>query len=264
MFVLSVLTALTLTAEPPKLAVMSFGCSPEIAPEVCEAYERRFIDRLTKRRDVEVTSSRDVAAAIGLERQKALLGCSDDEGASCLAELSGALGVDGILTGTIARTRSGYLLSVKVVKAKTGAQWASASERAKSEAELQDSLDFIGGRFADDLNGRQPVRLFRPVMLGATGVGVGMVVVGAVLISMSNGQAALLRSDTPQTAQEIQATASSGSTFQTSGFLFASLGVPIALTFGLLALIDPGGDRVAILPSIGPRGAFVDFVWRFP
>ena len=264
MFALAALAAMTLTAEPPKLAVTSFTCSEEVRPDACEAYERRFLDRLTRGKSVAVTSQRDVIAAIGLERQKALLGCSDDNGAECLAELTDALGVDGILTGTITRTRSGYLLSIKVVRAKTGAQWASASDRAKSDGEVQDALDYIANRFMHELTGTKEVRLVRPVMFGIAGAGVVMTLVGGGLIAMAGGQAAVLRSDTPQTAMEIQATASAGNTFQTSGYLLATFGVPITVTALILALVDPGGDRMAIVPSFGPNGAFVSFAGRWP
>lgn len=259
---LSVMAMLTLAAEP-KLACTSFTCSAEIAPAVCEAYERRFTDRLSRSKEVLVTTQRDVQAVIGLERQRQLLGCSAEEGASCVTELAGALGVDGIMTGVITRTRSGYLLSIKVVNAKDGRQWVTASERARTEGEVQDALDFIAKRFVYELNGRQAPRFFRPVMLGVTGLGVGLTVVGAVLYSMSKSQEALLRSDTPQTPLEIQATASSGSTLQTAGGLLMGVGIPITLTALLLALVDPTSDGMAVVPMVGRNGAYVSVGWAW-
>ena len=53
---------------------------------------------------VPVTSSKDVQAIVGLDRQKQLLGCGTQ---SCSAELAGALSVDAPLFGSVAKAGSG-------------------------------------------------------------------------------------------------------------------------------------------------------------
>src|SRR5438270_852941 len=65
---------------------------------------------------VYVTTQSDMLAALGLERQRTLLGCSE-ESSTCVAELAGALGVDGILTGQVAMVGKRYQLDVKILAA---------------------------------------------------------------------------------------------------------------------------------------------------
>src|SRR5206468_3795433 len=88
---------------------------------------------------LKVTTATDVANVLGVERQKQLLGCGDQS--ACLAELAGALGVDGILSGSVVKTEATWLANVKVVRAGDGSTWLDASERLKSEEELGNFLD---------------------------------------------------------------------------------------------------------------------------
>lgn len=264
MLLLSLLLASALAAEPsiPKLACTSFTCSEDITPGLCEAYERRFTSELTRTREVSVTTQRDVAQIIGLERQKALMGCAEDA-TSCTSELAGALGVDGMLTGSVTRTPGGYLLSLKVLKVTDGSPWASASERLESEGQLLDVLDPIAARFVGELVGRKKTNVGRVVFFSGAALALGLSAGGAALVAMSKSDAALLKSDQPQTPLELQGTASRGSTFQTAGALMLTAGVPIFITCLVLALVDPGSSRrVALVPSFSSRGAFVSLTWE--
>lgn len=258
------LLAVTVLAAEPRLACTSFTCSTDISADVCEAYERRFSNELSRTREVAVTTRSDVQQVLGLERQRQLLGCSDDEASSCATELAGALGVDGILTGTVTRTRSGYLVTMKVLRSKDGSQWASASERSQTEGALQDALDLIARRFINELTGRRPVSLFRPVMIVGATLGLAAAVSGGVLVGLSKTREALLKSDQPQTASELEMTAASGSLFQTAGYTLLSAGLPIFVVFAALALFVSPGDGLALVPSIGPSGATVSLRWSLP
>ncbi len=100
-----------------------------------------FLDYFAKQielRGVRVTTNREIAALVGFERQKQLLNCGDG-GTSCLAELAGALGVDGLITGSLAKVGNGYVINLKVVdnEART---LAIFSERLKSDEALLDWL----------------------------------------------------------------------------------------------------------------------------
>ncbi len=100
-----------------------------------------FLDFFAKQielRGVRVTTNREIAALVGFERQRQLLNCGDG-GSSCLAELAGALGVDGLITGSLAKVGSGYVINLKVVdnEARTLAVF---SERLKNDDALLDWL----------------------------------------------------------------------------------------------------------------------------
>src|SRR5512143_1054010 len=68
------------------------------------------------RSQVDVVSKGDIAAMIGFEKEKQILGCSDDS--KCLAEIGGALGVDYMLTGQVGLIGTRYRISLLLVDSK--------------------------------------------------------------------------------------------------------------------------------------------------
>jgi hypothetical protein len=111
-----------------------------------------FLDYFAKQielRGVRVTTNREIAALVGFERQKQLLNCGDG-GTSCLAELAGALGVDGLITGSLAKVGSTYVINLKVVdnEARTLALF---SERVKGDEALLDWFASASERLVQQL-----------------------------------------------------------------------------------------------------------------
>lgn len=87
------------------------------------------VSEVAKQR-VEVVSKGDISAMIGFEKEKQILGCSDDS--KCLAEVGGALGVDYMLTGQVGLIGSRYRISLLLVdsrKAKVAARSARFCDR---------------------------------------------------------------------------------------------------------------------------------------
>ena len=78
------------------------------------------------RHGLDVVSKSDITAIVGFEKQKAMLGCSDDS--SCLAEIGGALGVDFMLTGQVGQIGSRFRLSLILVDVKKGKVAARAAD----------------------------------------------------------------------------------------------------------------------------------------
>lgn len=123
--------------EPVKLA------SPGLTGFKVEADAAHYYsDYLAQRLVAEglvVTTATQMAAMIGLERQRQLLGCETAD-SSCLAELGAALGVDGIITGTLGRFGNEVQIDVQVVSASDGRTLTAFSERVASESAVLDAL----------------------------------------------------------------------------------------------------------------------------
>lgn len=64
----------------------------------------------------DVIGKSDIVSMLGFEKQKAVLGCSEDS--ACLAELGGALGVDLVLVGSLGKIGNLYRLDMKLVDAR--------------------------------------------------------------------------------------------------------------------------------------------------
>jgi hypothetical protein len=59
-----------------------------------------------------VIAGRDIATMMGFEKQRDLVGCNDTE---CLVELGGALGVDRIIAGHVAKIGKSYIVQIKLI-----------------------------------------------------------------------------------------------------------------------------------------------------
>lgn len=103
-----------------------------------------------------VASSQDLQAALGFDRQKQLMNCDN---MSCLAEIAGALNVDLLLTGSVGKLGESYVMSLRLLDARTGSAPAAVTERvrAASEEALLDRLEPMVRKLVAQLRGEDPV-----------------------------------------------------------------------------------------------------------
>ncbi len=83
----------------------------------------------------QVISSSDFATLLGLERQKALLGCGDDS-TNCMAELSGALGAPLVVSGSLSRAGGKMRLDLKLVRTKDATVLSRQGALIEKEADI--------------------------------------------------------------------------------------------------------------------------------
>ncbi|MBK8012037.1 MAG: hypothetical protein IPK13_11870 [Deltaproteobacteria bacterium] len=81
----------------------------------------------------EVIAGRDVAALVGFERQRQLVGCSEE---SCMSEIAGALGVDRILVSQVAKVGSSFVLNLKMLEVRTGRAGKRIYETMKADEDV--------------------------------------------------------------------------------------------------------------------------------
>ncbi|MBL8918464.1 MAG: hypothetical protein JNJ54_06355 [Myxococcaceae bacterium] len=72
-----------------------------------------------------VISSKEIVTLIGLERQRQLLGCSEDS--SCMAEIANALGSELVAQGSVGKVGATYLVSVRLIDGRTSRTAARAN-----------------------------------------------------------------------------------------------------------------------------------------
>jgi hypothetical protein len=136
----------------PLLLAVVVAAAPETAPKLASPglfglnldekattyYSEQFAQQLALR-GLQVITPREIATLIGLERQKQLMGCSDDQ-SSCLAELSNALGADGTVTGTLGRFGTAYQIDLKILSSRNASALAVHSSRVEGEVALLEEL----------------------------------------------------------------------------------------------------------------------------
>src|SRR5688572_28544270 len=151
------LAVLAQTAPTPiKVAHPGVGWV-NIQPQVGEFYSDHFAQQLNLA-GVRVVSAKEISAVIGLERQKQLLGCADDS-SNCLVELADALGVDGIVQGSVGYFSGRYVINLKVVGANDASTLAAVTEQAANDAGVIDALTRAANAISNQLykkGGRPP------------------------------------------------------------------------------------------------------------
>lgn len=203
------LIALLAASQPVKLAA-----PPLEAKGVARQDADFFLEALAqalKSASVAVTTAGDFQAVLGLERQKQLLGCADS-GTSCVAELANALGVDGVLRGSIGLLGGTYVVNLKILRASDGVELASTGLTAASERELLTALQHAATELRAEVLAKlrpgeaavtasaptpkaeaTPARWLAAIPLA---LGTGCLVTGVVLLGSAEGRVqALIRGD---------------------------------------------------------------------
>ncbi len=232
-----VLMAVLIAASAPqKLAALGFARA-NVDEGIAEVAADHFARQLGMQ-GFSVTTGKDLAALIGIERQKQLLGCAGSD-SSCLAELSAALGVDAVVSGSLGRFGARYTVNVKVTSAKDGASLAVFSAEVEKEDELPSTLS----RAAEDI-----ARQLRPSRALPTGTKVTMGVgygAAALLLAgagvcfglAASSHAQLTASPTMLEPPRAFALVSEGSLQQSVGFALLGVGIVTALVVGLVAML---------------------------
>lgn len=94
------------------VAVTEFVSKGGVDQSKMDALSDMLANQIREMGPFKVIGKADIEAALQLEQQKSLLGCSDD---SCLAELGGALGVRYMVVGNISLFGNSWLLNLKLL-----------------------------------------------------------------------------------------------------------------------------------------------------
>lgn len=260
------LAAAPASPKPPNVAVTTFSVV-DLSAERAEFYTEHFADRLADQ-GVRVVTPREISTLLGLERQRALLGCQDDAASSCLIEMANALGVDGMVLGTVAKVGTEYQVNVKIIASDNGRRLAVHSAKVGGEGAIVDALTQAALSMAAQLNaslGRAPATggarswWWLPASIGALALAGGTV----GLVVAENSRARLASNEQLGTATAMQVL-ESGKTARTLGWVGIGVGaIAIGTAVGLLVA---GGPSASVTPvaTVTPDGASIGFVGRLP
>jgi TolB-like protein len=128
-----------LAVASPKLAVMPFAAGEGVPATTAAALTEALAAEVRRRSGVEVITRHEIESVLSLEAQKQMLGCQTD---ACMAELGGALGVERLVAGDLARLGESWLIHLKVVE--TGkVKVAAQSDRRIRGGTIDDVLDAL-------------------------------------------------------------------------------------------------------------------------
>jgi hypothetical protein len=261
--VLSIVLVTVLSGAPTfRLAAPGFS-SPNLPNKLTDYYAGHLAHQLTLE-GIPVTTPEEVAAIIGVERQRQLLGCTDNGG--CMVEIASALGIDALITGTIATFGSETQIDVKVISARDAHPLVTFSGRAKSEGDILEVLNHAAAAVVEQLKGKgialgvargapsaEPaVRKWAWVPLAAGGV---LAAAGAVSYVGAKSKYDDLVANKP--GIDAPGTASSGSTLQTASFLLWACSAAAVATAATFYLWPKEREQVSATVSFSPGGVWV-------
>jgi TolB-like protein len=268
--ILQVILAGVLAAGAPEVKLASPGLTGiNLKTDVVLFYSDHLAQQMTLQ-GLRVITASEISVLMGLERQKQLLGCGEST-SSCLAELANALGVAGVVTGSIGFVDGVYQVNVKVVAANDGRLLSAYSNRVAREREVLNALTEAASAMAPELRsalganappeptGRRIFALI-PAAVGLAGVGVGV-----AMFASAGGDASRLRGTagvpsvlSPAEAADVHA---GGKTKETVGVVAVSVGVAALVGAGVLFLFS---GSPTVTAAITPQGAFVGIAGELP
>jgi hypothetical protein len=250
----------TVLAADLRMAVLDFTGS-KVEPELTSFCTQTYAARVAQGGGLVVTTPQDMVTVLGMERQRQLLGCGEG---SCTAELAGALGLNAIANGQLARLGEQLVLTVRVIDA--SARPVAALTEEGTEGELAQMINRLALQTRQALNakftpeerlaivdGHPSAAPWVPIIAGGVGV-----VAGAVLLGVAGLNYGRLKAN-PSTLSdtEADAVAAAGSTEQTAGAIIAGVG-GAALLGGLLwRAFSSAPQPVAVGLQPSDHGLFV-------
>lgn len=252
----------------PNVAVTGFSVV-DLSAQRAEFYTEHFADRLADQ-GLRVVTPREISTPLGMERQRALLGCQDDAAKSCLIEMANALGVDGVVLGTVAKVGAEFQINLKIIASSSGRRLAVHSSKVSSEGAIVDALTQAAPSMASQVNaalGRTSAATgsvrawwWLPATVGvlaAAGGTVGLVVA-------ENSRARLVSGESlgPTTGTELF---ESGKTARTLGWVGVGVGaIAIGTAVGFLLAGGSSTSSVTPVATLSADGASIGFVGRLP
>jgi len=127
--------------QRPKLVVLELTAAGGVEAQVASALTEGITAEASRRGFFDVVSAKDIQTLLGVERQRQMLGCSDDA-QSCLTELAGAMGARFVLSGSLARLGDTYQLTLQTLDSVKAQPIGRATRLSKDLAALRDTLPF--------------------------------------------------------------------------------------------------------------------------
>jgi hypothetical protein len=241
--------------EKPKLLMLDLVNGAGVDASSAGPISDAVASEIGKRGYFDVVSQRDVATLLGLERQKQLLGCSEAS-ASCMTELSGALGARFVMSGSLAKLGDAYQLTLSTLDTQRAQPLGRSVRLARDLGTLQAQLPFAIAEATATPSPAPPSHLLAYTVIG---VGAAGVVFGGVwgIVAISNESN--LRNELTagasggllaQTRKQYEGRASDIQTNKIVAVSALAAGAALVVVGVLINPADlPGGGSVALVPT---------------
>jgi hypothetical protein len=182
--------------EKPRLIVLELGAQAGVEHGVATALTDAVAAEVDRRGYFQATSPRDVQTLLGVERQRQLLGCTEE--GSCLTELAGAIGARYVLSGAVARLGDAYQLSLQTLDTQKATPLGRSIRLAKDISTLREQIAYA---VAEATAIPLPPSPSHALSYSLTSAGGALVVAGGVVGLYAISQESLIQSEIDQGQQ---------------------------------------------------------------
>lgn len=252
----------------PRVAVLEIKSVDEEYAGAAKLLAEMLLTDLARSGRLDVIGASDIATMVGFEKQKQLLGCSEEN--SCLAEIGGALGVQWLITGSMGRLGSKRLIDLKLVNARRAQVLLRDNAAVDSDDDLLDFVRKVVPKLVSAIHGeeipaatpaleakaeRDGPRILPPVLVGAGALALGGgLYFGYSALEFNEAKSKLTFDEALHARDDAERKMLIGGTLAAVGATAVITGVSLWLF---------GGEEAAPVASIGPDGAFVALAGSF-
>lgn len=266
---LTTLVASLFAATNVKIAVLAFSASG-VDPTVAAAVTESVTAEVAVRGYFDPMSSSEIQTLLSVERQRQLIGCSED---NCMTELAGALGAPYVMSGSLVKLEGVFQLNIQVIDSRKSRTTGRSTKLAKDFESLRFLIPYAVAEACGTPLPPAPSRVFPYTMVGVGGAGLlGGGVLGIMALTNEGiVKAELAADDSNRTvilspAKTYSERLDTIATQKTISLVAVIAGA--ALVVGGLILIPPAapeaGVRVSLVPMAFPQGAGAVLVGVLP
>ncbi|MBL8955102.1 MAG: hypothetical protein JNK82_30275 [Myxococcaceae bacterium] len=269
------MVALVLVAEPSySVVVNDFSVAGDVPPAHVTFLSEHFAQELGKSAPgVSVSTTKNTAAALGVERQKQLLGC-DTGSTACVTDLASALGADALVSADVAKLERTLRINLRVHDGRSGTNLYSGSASGTNLEAVTDELTKMASAAGARLALEAKERARRVELLGTTRErpadwrpwslvigGAAVAVAGAVLFGIAESQASQFSKTTIELTP-----ARATSTAQTivSERIAAGILVGVGVAAAAVGLVWRLASGTTTSVALSPSGAMLMFTLNSP
>jgi len=124
--------------ELPRVLVLDLSHSDTIDNGTAKILDELLAVEVSRLPGYDVLSGADVRRLVELEAEKQAVGCTDD--ASCLAEIAGAMGAQYVISGSVGKLGTRFILTLTLFDSRAARSVSRVDLRAASIDEIADGL----------------------------------------------------------------------------------------------------------------------------
>ena len=154
-----------LAAANVKIAVLAFSASG-VDPTVAAAVTESVTAEVAVRGYFDPISSAEIQTLLSVERQRQLIGCSEE---NCMTELAGALGAPYVMSGSLVKLEGIFQLNIQVIDSRKSRTTGRATKVAKDFESLRFLIPYAVAEACSTPLPPAPSRVLPYTMVGVGG-----------------------------------------------------------------------------------------------